>query len=96
MSILGRVLSDVLFAFWLLLLFRLVMEYVFLFARNYRPSGLMAGLLEVVYSITDPPLKLFRRFLPPLRIGRSGFALDLAFFVLFAVVVVLQQVVAGL
>ena len=38
--------------------------------------------------MTDPPLKLLRRFLPPLRIG--GVSLDLAFLVLFIIVTILR------
>ncbi|MGO4435938.1 YggT family protein, partial [Paenarthrobacter sp. RAF9] len=37
-----------------------------------------------VYSITDKPLKLLGRILPPLRLG--GISLDLAFLVLFLAV----------
>ena len=30
-------------------------------------AGLVAA--EVVYTATDPPIKLFRRVIPPLRVG---------------------------
>ena len=33
-----------------------------------------------MYTLTDPPLKLLRRIIPPLRVG--GVALDLSFLVL--------------
>jgi YggT family protein len=67
--------------FLLLLIFRLVMEYVFMFARSWRPGRPLVYVLEVAYSITDPPLKALRRVIPPLRLG--GIALDLSFLVLF-------------
>jgi YggT family protein len=56
---------------------RLVLEYIPVFNREWRPKG--AGLIaaEVVYTVTDPPIRLFRRFIPPLRIGPV--AIDLAF-----------------
>jgi len=54
---------------------------------------LVAAGLEVVYSATDPPLKLLRRLIPPLRLG--GISIDLGFIVLFFVVLVLMNVVAG-
>lgn len=76
--------------FLVLMFVRVVFEYVFLLARSYKPSGVVALLLELMYSVTDPPLKLLRRVLPPLRVG--GVSLDLAFLVLFIVVVVLRQV----
>jgi YggT family protein len=80
-----------LLVFLLLLVFRLVMEYVFLLARSYKPAGVVAIALEVAYSVTDPPLNLLRRILPPLRIGQVN--LDLGFIVLFIVVRILMGVV---
>ncbi len=79
--------------FLLFLIFRLVMEYVFLLARSYRPSGLVAVVLELAYSVTDPPLKALRKVLPPLRIGQVS--LDLGFIVLFIVVRILMGVASG-
>jgi YggT family protein len=67
------------------------MEYVFLFARSYEPKGAVVVVLEVIYSITDPPLKLLRRFIPPLRLG--GVSLDLSFLVLFVIVTIGLQIV---
>jgi YggT family protein len=81
-----------LLVFLLLLIFRLVMDYVFMFARGFRPQGLLAMALEVAYSATDPPLKAVRRVLPPLRIG--SVSLDLGFFVVFVVTSILMSVVA--
>ena len=81
----------VLQAFRILLLFRLIMEYVFLLARSFRPTGIVAIALELAYTVTDPPLKALRRVLPPLRIG--GVSLDLAFLVLFILVTILRGVV---
>ena len=82
-----------LLVFLLFLIFRLVMEYVFLLARSYRPSGLVAVVLELAYSVTDPPLKALRKVLPPLRIGQIS--IDLGFIVLFIVVRILMSVVGG-
>lgn len=79
-------------AFFILLLFRLVMEYVFMFARSYRPKGVMVVALEVTYSATDPPLKVIRRLVPPLRLG--GVQLDLGFIILLIVIQILIRVVA--
>jgi YggT family protein len=90
-QLIGSVLSMLLFAFLLLLIARLVMEYVFLFARSFRPSGFFAVILEAVYSVTDPPLQALRRVIPPLRIG--GISLDLSFIVLFLLVQVLRSLV---
>ena len=94
MALVARLLSDALLIFLLLLIFRLVMEWVFQLSRSYRPTGVMVIVLEITYSITDPPLRLLRRIIPPLRIG--GVALDLAFLVLFILVNILRRVVADL
>lgn len=90
MSPVGSILSALLWIFLLILFFRLIMEWVFVLSRSYRPHGIMAIALEVTYTITDPPLRLLRRVIPPLRIG--GFALDLAFFLLVIVVYILISV----
>jgi YggT family protein len=92
-----RVVADVVYfallVFLLLLIFRLIMEYVFLLARSYRPTGLVAAALELAYSVTDPPLKALRRVIPPLRIGQVS--LDLGFIILFIVVRILMGVVGA-
>lgn len=80
----GSTLSLLLLIFLLFLVFRLIMEYVFMLARSFRPSGPVAIALELAYSVTDPPLKLLRRVLPPLRIGQVS--IDLGFLVLFLLV----------
>jgi YggT family protein len=80
-----------LLVFLLFLIFRLVMEYVFMLARSFRPTGAVAILLELAYSVTDPPLKALRRVLPPLRIG--SISIDLGFLILFIVVQILMSIV---
>ena len=50
----------------------------------------MLWFAESVYTFTDPPIKFFRRFIPPLRLG--GVALDLSFIVLFFAVQILQSI----
>ena len=94
MSSVGSALQFVLYVFLVLLIFRIVMEYVFLLARSYRPSGLVAVGLELTYTVTDPPLKALRRVIPPLRLG--SVQLDLGFLVLFFVVQILIGVAGRL
>jgi YggT family protein len=90
----ASVLYFALLVFLLLLIFRLVMEYVFMLARSYRPTGVVAVVLELCYTVTDPPLKALRRVIPPLRVGRVS--IDLSFIVLFIAVQILMNVVGGL
>ena len=94
MSPLGQILYVVLLVFLLLLVFRLIMDYVFVFARSYRPQGFVAMALELAYTATDPPIKAVGKVLPPLRIG--SISLDLAFMVVFFVTYVLMQVASTL
>ncbi|CCH34137.1 putative membrane protein [Saccharothrix espanaensis DSM 44229] len=84
------VLYYVLFAFWLLLTARVVVELVRSFAREWRPAGGVAVTLETVYTVTDPPVRLLRRLIPTVRIG--GIGLDLSIIVLLLVVIILMRV----
>lgn len=76
-GVVASIANIFLLVYVLVLLVRLVLEYIPIFNREWRPTG--AGLVaaEIVYTVTDPPIKLFRRFIPPLRLGPV--AIDLAF-----------------
>lgn len=80
----------VVFIFFIALIVRLIFDWVQVFSRDWRPRGVVLIAAEGVYSVTDPPLKALRRVIPPLRIG--GIALDLAFMLLFFIVVILLRV----
>jgi len=66
--------------FFICLIGRLVLDWVQALSREWRPRGPVLVGAEAVYTVTDPPLKLLRRILPPLRLG--AVQLDLAFLVL--------------
>ncbi|WP_019810129.1 YggT family protein [Saccharomonospora halophila] len=83
------ILFWLLFAFWLLLTARIVVELVRAFAREWRPTGGVAVVLETIYTMTDPPVRLVRRIIPVVRIG--GVGLDLSIMVLLLVVFILMQ-----
>ena len=80
----GQVLILVLWLFLILLITRLVLDYVQMFARSWRPRGPMLVVAEVIYTITDPPLRALRKVIPPLKIG--SVSIDLSFLVLFVLV----------
>jgi YggT family protein len=88
------IISSVLLVFLILLFARFVVDWVMVLARSWRPSGLVAAGLEVVYSTTDPPLKAVRRVIPPLNLG--AIRLDLGFMVLLIGVVILRGIAQGL
>ena len=85
------VLYYLLFLFWLLLVARIVAELVRSFARQWVPAGASAVTLELVFTATDPPVKMLRRVIPVVRIG--GVGLDLSIMVLLLVVFILMNVV---
>jgi YggT family protein len=93
-QLVAALLFYVVLAFFLILLVRLVLDWVQFFARDWKPSGIALVIAEVTYSVTDPPLKALRRILPPITIG--SVRLDLAFMVLFILCLILMRVFAAL
>jgi YggT family protein len=87
----GSILDLILFIFLVLLFIRLVVDWVQVFARSWTPRGPILVVLEVVYSITDPPILFVRRFVPPLRLG--SVALDTSFLIVLVVVYLLRILV---
>jgi YggT family protein len=76
-TLVGNILHAVIWTFIILLLVRFVVDWIQVFARSWTPRGPVLVVLEAVYSVTDPPIKAFRRVFPPLRIG--SISLDLSF-----------------
>ena len=91
MQYLREVLTYVLTIYLVILIGRMIFGWVQVFAREWRPSGILLVVAEGIFTATDPPLKFLRRFIPPLRIGMV--ALDLSFMVLFLVLVIMLEVV---
>ena len=91
MTLVKTVLVYALSLYLLLLIGRLILSWIQAFARSWEPRGIVLVLAEAIYTATDPPLKLLRRYLPSVRLGNV--ALDLGFTVLFIVVLVLMNVV---
>ncbi|MFZ0157586.1 MAG: YggT family protein [Kineosporiaceae bacterium] len=81
------------FLFLLALIGRMVLDWIQVFARDWRPTGPVLVGAEGIYTVTDPPLKALRRVIPPLRLG--SVQVDLAFTVLFVLVLVLMNVLPG-
>ena len=84
MKIFFEILGFALFIFWLLLIARVVVEFIRSLSRDWQPRGVTVVILELIMSITDPPVKLLRRLIPPLTIGAVRF--DLSIMVLLMVV----------
>ena len=90
MQYLREVLTYVLTIYLVILIGRMIFGWVQVFARDWRPSGILLVLAEAIFTVTDPPLKFLRRFIPQLRLGMV--AMDLSFMVLFIVVLILLEV----
>ncbi len=88
MHTVGAVIDLVLLLFLLLLFVRFVVDWVQVFARSWSPTGIVLVVLEVVYSITDPPIRFIRRFVPPLRLG--SIAIDTSFIIVLIAVYLLR------
>ena len=89
----GSVINFLLFIFFVLLIGRLILDWVQAFGRDWRPKGPMLVIAEAVYTVTDPPLKALRRVIPPLSLG--AVRIDLAFLVLMLTVSILMGVIRG-
>jgi len=90
-SIVGQILHGLLWAFIALLWIRFIVDWVQVFARSWSPSGPILVLLEIVYSVTDPPIKALRRVIPPIRLG--AVAIDLSFIIVLVAAYLLLNVV---
>ena len=89
-DILKIVLYYVLAIYLVVLIGRMIFGWIQVFARSWRPSGVVLVLAETIFTLTDPPLKFLRRYIPPLRLGTV--AMDLSYMVLFIIVLILLQV----
>lgn len=88
---LQSVLLQLLGLFKFALFARIIIDYARMFARNWRPNAFLLAVFEVIYTVTDPPMRFVQRFVPPLRLG--GVALDLSFIVVLIAVNILQTMV---
>jgi YggT family protein len=93
-TIVKVVLTYVLTIYLLLLIGRLIFDMLQAYSRSWSPSGVLAMVAEIIYTVTDPPLKFLRRYIRPVRLG--SVALDLSYTVLFLVIIVLLWVVSSL
>lgn len=90
MSLIGLILFRILQIFLWLMMARAIMSWIPMLAPNFTPKGIVLVLFELIYTLTDPPMKLARR-IPPLNLG--GIGLDMGFLAVVVAVIVLQRVV---
>ena len=83
----GQILATILFIYQLIFFARIVFDLLQMFARSWRPRGPILIVAEVIYSLTDPPLRLLRKVIPQVRLG--GVALDFSFLILLIILQIL-------
>jgi YggT family protein len=91
LSILKVVLDYLLWLFLFVLIVRMIFGFIQMYSRDWHPTGILLVIAESIFTVTDPPLKFLRRFIPSLRLGMV--AIDLSFIVLYIVVLIMLEVV---
>ncbi len=91
MGLIALVLYWLLQAYFFVLIGRFVFDLVLSVNRDWRPRGLLLVLVEVIYTLTDAPLKLVRRLVPPLRFG--GLQFDFGWTLLLGAVLFAERLV---
>ncbi|MCH9733698.1 MAG: YggT family protein [Actinomycetia bacterium] len=84
MALFFEILGFALFMFWLLLIARVVVEFIRSFSRDWHPKGATVVVLEMIMTLTDPPVNLLRRIIPQLTIGSVRFDLSIMVLLLLA------------
>ena len=93
MALVFEVVGFALFLFWLLLIARIVVEFIRSFSRDWHPRGATVVILETIMTITDPPVNLLRRVIPQLTIG--SVRLDFSIMVLLLLAFIGMQLAFG-
>jgi YggT family protein len=89
-----------LIAYWALQIYfysligRLILDLLISLRPGFRPKSLLLPVSEIIFTVTDPPLKFLRRFIKPVRFG--AISLDFAWTLLVLVVILLRNLVLGL
>ncbi|WP_296631526.1 YggT family protein [Rhodoluna sp.] len=91
MGLLALILWWALEVYFYLLIGRLLVDMVTSINPSFRPKGIILVLFEVILTLTDPPLKLVRRIIPPLRMG--AIQLDFGWTLLVFAIFFLQSMV---
>lgn len=90
MFVVGSIINWVLWLFLMVLFARMILSWVPVLVRDWQPRGPILILAEIIYSVTDPPLRALRQVLKPVRVGNM--MLDLAFIGLAILVSILMQI----
>ncbi|CAB4613260.1 MAG: YggT family protein [Actinobacteria bacterium] len=73
---------------------RLTLDLLMSVNPAFRPKGILLPVAEIIYTLTDPPLRFLRQYIKPVRMG--AISLDFAWTALVLGVVFAQSLVRGL
>jgi YggT family protein len=85
-GVLSELICIVLFVFLIVLFLRVIVSWIQFAGWRPPPSGPLRAGFDLVIDVTEPPLRLLRRIVPPAGV------LDLSVLVAFVVLVVLRTV----
>ncbi|MCC6375530.1 MAG: YggT family protein [Microbacteriaceae bacterium] len=87
-SFIATVCYVALLIYFFLLWARFLLDLARNFSRGWRPRGVALVLAEIAYTLTDPPIKLVRKLLPPIRVGAA--ALDFSWSIVMIAIIFLM------
>jgi len=93
LSVLSWILYFAFQLFFLLMWARLILDIATSFVRGFKPRGLLLIVAEVAYTVTDPPIRAVRKFVPALRLG--GVAIDFGWLIVFLATTLVMNIVLG-
>ena len=89
MHVAGMIILTLLQFYFMLMVARMVLSWVTVLAPNFTPERALVVLFEVVYTLTDPPIRFFSRFLP--NVHTAGVSFSLGFLAAMLSVAVAMQ-----
>jgi YggT family protein len=90
MQLIGLIIYWVLTLYEWILIARIILSWVEAVNRNWSPRGAMLVVCEAIYTLTDPPVKFFRKFIKPIRLGNV--AIDISVMAVLVVLMILSRI----
>ena len=94
MSQIAGSLIGLLDLFRMVLLARIILDWVRAFNPSFSPKGVILILAELAYTLTDWAIKPLSKILKPVRVG--GAYIDLSIIALFVLLIVLEALLRTL
>ncbi len=94
MSQIAAILIWLLDIFRIVLLARIILDWVRAMNPSFRPKGIFLILAELAYTLTDWAIKPLSKLIKPIKVG--GGYLDLSIIALFVVLIILDRLLQTL